>query len=126
VFASPTYAEGFSNTILEAMASGLAVLSCRSVGVVDCLRDGENGLLVEAGDIGAQADALSRLVKDAALRTRLADAALKECRATYSWEAVGRQIIGVYEELAGKQPDLAFSPDLPVSPCRFRDEPHLL
>ena len=44
VFVSPTYAEGFSNTILEAMASGQAVLSCRSVGVVDCVRDGENGL----------------------------------------------------------------------------------
>ena len=126
VFASPTYAEGFSNTILEAMASGLAVLSCHSVGVVDCIRDGENGLLVEPGEITAQAEALSALVTDAKLRTRLAAAALEECRATYSWEEVGRQIIGIYQELAGSQPDLAFSPDLPRSPCRFRAEPHLL
>ena len=51
VFVSPTYAEGFSNTILEAMASGQAVLSCRAVGVTDCIRDGENGLLVELVDI---------------------------------------------------------------------------
>ena len=64
LFASPTYAEGFSNTILEAMASGLAVLSCRAVGVVDCIRDGENGLLVESGDIAAQAGALPSLVTD--------------------------------------------------------------
>lgn len=49
VFVSPTYAEGFSNTILEAMASGHAVLSCRAVGVVDCLRDDENGGTDRAG-----------------------------------------------------------------------------
>ena len=53
LFASPTYAEGFSNTILEAMASRLAIVSCHAVGVSDCLRDGENGLLVEPGDIEA-------------------------------------------------------------------------
>jgi glycosyltransferase involved in cell wall biosynthesis len=126
IFASPTYAEGFSNTILEAMASRLAVLSCRSVGVVDCMRDGENGLLVEAGDIAAQAEALSALVNDASLRQRLASAALAECRATYSWEAVGRQIAGIYADLSGTAPNLDFSPDLPRSPCRFRAEPHLL
>ncbi|WP_338501780.1 glycosyltransferase family 4 protein [Sphingomonas kaistensis] len=126
VFASPTYAEGFSNTILEAMASGLAVVSCRSVGVVDCIRDGKNGLLVEAGDIAAQAKALSALVNDTSLRERLASAALAECRATYSWEAVGRQIAGIYADLAGSAPDHDFSPDLPRSPCRFRAEPHLL
>ncbi len=39
IFLSPTYGEGFSNTILEAMASGLATLSCFAVGVNDCLRD---------------------------------------------------------------------------------------
>ena len=58
VFVSPTYAEGFSNTILEAMASGLAVVSTHSVGVSDCLRDGENGLLVNPGDVPALAKAL--------------------------------------------------------------------
>ncbi len=126
IFASPTYAEGFSNTILEAMASGLAVLSCRSVGVVDCVRDGENGLLTEAGDVAGQARALSMLVRDRAFRARLADAALIECRRTYSWHAVGRQIMAVYEQLAGSHPDTAFDPELPITACRFRAEPHLL
>src|SRR3712207_7442293 len=42
VFVSPTYSEGFSNTILEAMASGLPIVSTRAVGVVDCLTDGVN------------------------------------------------------------------------------------
>jgi glycosyltransferase involved in cell wall biosynthesis len=126
VFASPTNGEGFSNTILEAMASGLAVLSCRSVGVVDCVRDGSNGLLPESGDIPALARALTRLIGDSALREGLASTALEECRRTYSWQAVGRQIVGIYEELAGTQPKVDFDPDLPLTRCRFRAEPHLL
>jgi glycogen synthase len=126
VFVSPTYAEGFSNTILEAMASRHAVLSCRSVGVVDCIRDGENGLLVEAGDIPAQAAALSRLVTDASRRTRLADAALNECRRVYSWHAVGAQIMGIYEAMRAAAPPAGVAPDIAITPCRFRAEPHLL
>ncbi len=126
LFVSPTYAEGFSNTILEAMASGLACVSCRAVGVVDCLRDGENGLLTDPGDVPALADALRRVLTDAALRTRLADAALKECRRVYSWQAVGQQIMDVYAGLLGRAPDLVWPVELPMTPCRFRTEPHLL
>ncbi|MBV9750696.1 MAG: glycosyltransferase family 4 protein [Acetobacteraceae bacterium] len=126
IFVSPTYAEGFSNTILEAMASGLAVVSCRAVGVVDCIRDGENGLLTEPGDRVGLANALRRLLRDRVLRRRLADAALAECRAVYSWGAVGRQIMGIYASVRGEAPDLGWAETLPLEPCRFRAEPHLL
>ena len=126
VFVSPTYAEGFSNTILEAMASRMAVVSCRSVGVVDCIRDGENGLLTEPGDPAGLADALRRVLRDAGLRRRLADSALAECREVYSWTKVGRQIMDVYAAVAGQAPDLGYDPVLPITPCRFRAEPHLL
>ncbi|OWK33153.1 glycosyltransferase family 4 protein [Sphingomonas dokdonensis] len=61
VFVSPNYAEGFSNMIPEAMASGQAVLSFRSVGVANCIRDDENGVLVEPGDVPAIAAALRGL-----------------------------------------------------------------
>ena len=126
IFVSPTYAEGFSNTILEAMASGLAIVSCRSVGVVDCIRDGENGLLTEPGDVPALTAALRRVLTDDALRARLAGAALTECRAVYSWPKVAGQIMDVYAQLAGTRPDLDWPADLPMMPCRFRAEPHLL
>ncbi len=127
IFVSPTYAEGFSNTILEAMASGLPNVSCRSVGVVDCLRDGDNGLLVDAGDVPALSEALRRVVTDADLRRRLAATALEECRRTYSWAAVGRQIMDVYASVAGHKPDLDWPSDLPTDlSCRFRATPHLL
>ena len=126
LFASPTYSEGFSNTILEAMASGLAVLSCHAVGVTDCLRDGENSLLVQPGDVPAQAAGLERLITDASLRERLARDALAECRRTYSWTAVGREIMAVYDHLAGSAPDVDFDIALPLAPCRFREAPQLL
>ncbi|MDO9712180.1 glycosyltransferase family 4 protein [Paracraurococcus lichenis] len=127
VFVSPTYAEGFSNTILEAMASGLPSVACYAVGVVDCLRNEENGLLVQPGDIPAQAQALRRIIEDAPLRRRLAATALEECRRTYSWEAVGRQIMQVYEAVRGQAPRTGFDPVLPRdAACRFRAQPHLL
>ncbi len=126
VFVSPTYAEGFSNTVLEAMASGLPVVSCYAVGVVDCLRHDENGLLVQPGDVPALAAALRRTIVEPDTRRRLAAAALAECRATYSWEAVGRQIMGVYAELYGQDRRSTVDPVLPMTPCRFRTTPHLL
>ena len=127
VFVSPTYAEGFSNTILEAMASGLPSVACYAVGVVDCLRNEENGLLVQPGDIPALAGALRRIIEDRPLRARLAATALEECRRTYSWEAVGRQIMQVYAQVHGQTPKTGFDPVLPRdADCRFRATPHLL
>ena len=127
VFVSPTYSEGFSNTILEAMASGLPVVSTRSVGVVDCLRHGENGLLHEPGDVAGLARLLAQVLDDDALRAALAQAALAEVRRLYSWPVLARSIAAVYRDLAGTAPDLDWS--LPPSvdlDCRFRTAPHLL
>jgi glycogen synthase len=126
LFVSPTYAEGFSNTILEAMASGLPIVSTRAVGVVDCLRDGENALLVEPGDVEGLAAAIGRMLDDDAVRRRLALAGLEEARRLYSWRAVGRQVMAVYDRLAGTAPDTGWSLDTTVEPCRFRAAPHLL
>lgn len=127
IFLSPTYAEGFSNTILEAMASGLPVVSCFAVGVVDCLRDGENGLLVTPGDVPALTEAIRRVLDDAPLRKRLAEAAYDEAKRLYSWPVIAAQIAGIYESLRGTEPDLAWTFDTPPDPsCRFRVAPHLL
>ena len=127
MFASPTYSEGFSNTILEAMSAGLPIVSCHAVGVVDCLRDGENGLLVQPGDIHALADALGRLLDDAPLRRRLAECACEEVHRLYSWPVVARQIVGVYTQTRGSAPDNDWSLRAPLDPaCRYRAAPHLL
>lgn len=125
-FVSPTHAEGFSNTILEAMATGLPTVSTRAVGVVDCLRHEENALLHEPGDVDGLTNAVSRMLDDAPLRRRLAREALEEARTLYAWPTVARQIASVYESLAGTKPDDGWSDPGPVEPCRFRLQPHLL
>ena len=127
VFLSPTYAEGFSNTILEAMASGLPVVSCEAVGVVDCLTDDVNGLLVQPGDVPALARAIERILEDDALRIRLTEAAYKDAHQLYSWPVVGRQIMDVYAAVVGTAPDNSWDLNEPVDlNCRFREAPHLL
>ena len=127
VFVSPTYAEGFSNTILEAMASGLPVVSCTVVGVVDCLADERDALLVPPADPGALAAAIERMLADAGLRERLATTALAEARTLYDWQGRAEQIAGVYERLRGTAPDAAFAPDTrPPDPCVYRATPQLL
>ncbi len=127
LFASPTYSEGFSNTILEAMSAGLPIVSCHAVGVVDCLRDGENGLLVQPGDIHSLADALGRLLDDGGLRRRLAESAFEEVHRLYSWPVVARQIVGVYEQVRRAAPDNGWTLRSPLDTgCRYRIAPHLL
>ena len=126
VFASPTYAEGFSNTILEAMAAGLPIVSTESVGVVDCLRDNDNGLLVEIGNGNKLEFALRSLLDDENLRKTLAQNALDEVRQVYSWEKIGRQIIEIYERVRREKPSCDWSFATEKDDCRYRHAPHLL
>ena len=127
VFVSPTYSEGFSNTIVEAMASGLPVVSTRSVGVVDCLRHEQNGLLHDPGDVTGLRAMLVRVLADADLRQRLRATALEEVQRLYSWPVLARTVSQTYERLAGTAPDLDWSLPGPIDPtCRFRSAAHLL
>ena len=105
LFVSPTHAEGFSNTILEAMATGLPVVSTRAVGVVDCLRHKDNALLHEPGDVEGLTSSLEQMLDNHDLRRRLAEKALTEARTLYAWPTVARQIVDVYESLAGTRPN---------------------
>jgi len=127
LFVSPTYSEGFSNTILEAMASGLPVISTRSVGVIDCLTHDVNGLLHEPGDVPGLRLLLEQALSDFSLRSRLATTALAEVRTRYSWPVLARSVDAVYAELRGTSPDLAWEAPSEVDPsCRFRAAAHLL
>jgi glycosyltransferase involved in cell wall biosynthesis len=71
----PSHAENLPMSIIEAMASGLAVVATPVGAVEDIVKDGKTGLLVPPGDDSALADALTRLVQDGELRHRLAAAA---------------------------------------------------
>jgi glycosyltransferase involved in cell wall biosynthesis len=78
--------DGLPNVLLEALASGRAVVASRVAGIPDVVRDGENGLLVPPGDPGALADALSRLAADAPLRERLGRDARRTAETRLSWD----------------------------------------
>lgn len=58
VFVLPSKNEGISNTILEALASGLPVIATEVGGNVELVADGVNGTLVQPGDVGEMAQAL--------------------------------------------------------------------
>jgi len=108
------------------MASGLAIVSTRAVGVVDCLRHRENGLLVAPGSATELKDALREILSNDELRRTLAQNALEECRAAYSWEKIGRQIIGIYEGVKNRRPKNDWRFTTEIDDCRYRAAPHLL
>ncbi len=124
VFASPTYAEGFSNTILEAMAGGIPVVAGDAVGVKDCIADGHNGRLVPPGDVTGLTAVLDELVADPEQRARLARQARADVERLYAWPVVARQIMAAYD--APANPGWSSPRADPTEPCRFREDPHLL
>jgi glycosyltransferase involved in cell wall biosynthesis len=71
----PSRSEGMGRVVVEALCRGRPVVGSRVGGIVELVRDGENGLLVEPGDTSALVDALVRVLSDRALASRLAAAA---------------------------------------------------
>jgi glycosyltransferase involved in cell wall biosynthesis len=67
--------EGGPKAVLEAMASGVPVVSTRVGQAAELIRDGENGLLADVDDVDALAGAVERVHLDAGLRARLRAAA---------------------------------------------------
>ncbi len=63
--------DGIPNSLLEAMASGLAVVATRAGGIPEVVIDGESGLLAAPGDVDALALQLIRIASDEDLRQRL-------------------------------------------------------
>jgi glycosyltransferase involved in cell wall biosynthesis/GT2 family glycosyltransferase len=89
--------EALGNVVHEAMSKGRAVIGTKPGGHEDMIADGENGLLVPAGDPAALADAMSLLVTDPALCQRLGEAAQVRAR-DFTPEVVMPRMERLYRE----------------------------
>jgi glycosyltransferase involved in cell wall biosynthesis len=90
VLVQPSPKEGWGLTVVEAGACGTAVVAADSPGLRDSVRPDETGLLVPYGDDGRLADALVRVLGDAALRARL-ETAGRTWAGRFSWPDSARR-----------------------------------
>ena len=95
-------AEGFGISLVEASASGLAVVGGDSGGVADAVRDGETGILVNPEDPAAVAAGIVRLLDDEGLRARLGAGGRRAVETYYNWDRVGRDFIRI--DAAARRP----------------------
>ena len=99
IFVLPSHWEGQPIALLEAMASGAAVVATRVGAIPDVVRDGVDGLLVEPHRPADLADALHRLIKDADERGRLAASARARVEDGHTFRAFGGRVAAVYRSL---------------------------
>jgi len=86
----------FGNTLQEAAASGLPVVSVAAGGPRDLVRDGQTGFLVPQGDQAAMATAVAKLSSDPQLRARQGRAG-RHWMLARTWPAMCDELIGHYE-----------------------------
>ncbi|MCX5788977.1 MAG: glycosyltransferase family 4 protein [Elusimicrobia bacterium] len=96
VFVLPSISEGLSNALLEAMASGLAVLASRVGGIPDAVADGGSGLLFDAQDIPALREGLTRFLTEPGLAKRMGRKAREDVLARYDLSAVAQRYLELY------------------------------
>lgn len=96
ITASCTETCGFS--VLEAMACGLPVVAPAAQGLVDLVRDGDQGLLFAPGDVEDARQKVQRLLSDRALQQHLREQARSHA-AQLTWESATRWLESLYLEM---------------------------
>ena len=100
VFVLPSVSEGLSNTLLEAMAAGAAIVASDVGGNREIVEHEASGLLFESDDLEGLSAALSRLISDPTLRKRLSDTAAARVREQFSLEGMLRRYEEMYRHVA--------------------------
>ncbi|HOP11167.1 MAG TPA: glycosyltransferase family 4 protein [Oscillospiraceae bacterium] len=98
VFCFPSFHEGLSLSLMEAMASGLSVLCSDIRGNRDLIVDKKGGFLYAPTDVSAFAEGLTILVDDPSLRARFGAFNAERIR-DFSSEVIGEKMRGIYREL---------------------------
>ncbi|HEY6379284.1 MAG TPA: glycosyltransferase family 4 protein [Candidatus Dormibacteraeota bacterium] len=98
IFCAPAVGgESFGIVLLEAMASGRAVIASGIPGFAQVISDGSDGVLTRAGDVAAWAATIARLLDDDSMRGRLGAAGVVTAR-RYDWSHVVDQVLDVYAQ----------------------------
>ncbi len=105
----PSLYEGFGLPVLEAMACGTPVIAANAASLPELV--GDAGLLVAPRDVEGLAEAMARVVQDAALRDRLSRRSQEQAR-RFTWEAVARATLEAYTWVASRN-----LPSVPTSPA---------
>lgn len=95
----PSYREGLPKVLLEAMACGRPVVTTDAPGCRDCVRDGDNGLLVPSKDAGALAEAIARLLDDPPLRRAMGERGRQRAVEKFGQEWVIEATLALYREV---------------------------
>lgn len=99
LFVLPSFSEGLSNVLLEAMACGLPVVATRVGGTVDLVQDGVNGILVEPDNAGQLYQAMKKILQNKDLAKALGVQARKTAVEKFSLESVTEQYVSLYQAL---------------------------
>lgn len=102
IFVLPSLAEGISNTLLEAMATGLPVVATQVGGNPELVEHGSNGYLVPVSDVQALAQTLQALIESPADRIRMGENGLHKIRRSFDWDSTLEAYLGVYDKLLGR------------------------
>lgn len=97
IYIFPSYTEGSAQSVKEAMAIGLPVITTRQSGAP--ISHKENGILIEDDNIDELANAIIYLGNDIALQEKLGRSAAQTIKQDHTWENFARKTMEVYEEL---------------------------
>jgi glycosyltransferase involved in cell wall biosynthesis len=102
VFVLPSYNEGMSVALLEAMASGLAVLVTPTGGTPELVEDGVNGKIFKWADVGHLTSLLRGLAMDRATVRRMGEASRLRV-GSFSWDRTANRYLEVLESIVPRQ-----------------------
>jgi mannosyltransferase len=99
IYAFTSRNEGFGLTLLEAMAAGVAVVAARAGIAEQVITDGDTGILVPPGDVGALVVALKPLMRDPQQAAGMGRRARAHVTAGFGVDAEAERIAGVYRQI---------------------------
>ncbi|MBC7529006.1 MAG: glycosyltransferase family 4 protein [Chthonomonadaceae bacterium] len=98
-FVLPSYSEGLPLSVLEAMSHGLPLISTNVGGVPEIIQNEKDGLLVAPRNEAALAKALTCLLTNKTLRSRLGNVAKNRVEADFSFERMSQDYSVLYSQL---------------------------